>query len=250
MNKIILLGLGITLLLCLSYTVYAGIGIDPIQVEIQVEQGVETKGICKIFNTGGKPINAAVRLENWLNLGVKPDTWLRVEPISFKIEPGKFSEVEYIVSVPIGSTGELMAMAFFGGIEEGSNVGAEFGIPFYVSVKGTEIVDVEIVELVVDYNVDSGISGFVDIMNKGNVHIRPHSTIHVLDSNGKSAAFFGVPYGLPVHVGKERSFNFSKKDVKLKPGRYKVIAEANYGQVYGNRKKAKREVELVIGEGI
>lgn len=249
-NNIFVLVLLINLLFCFSYTAYAGIGIDPMQVEIQVEQGVETKGVCKVFNIGEKPVSVTVRSEDWLHLGIEPSSWVRIGPTSFMIEPGKFGEVSYTVTLPVGSAGELMAMVFFCGIEEDSNIAAEFGIPIYVSVKGTEVIDAEVIELEVDYSEELDISGSVNIKNKGNVHIRPSTTIRVLNNLGKSVAFFGVPYGLPVQVGRERRFDFSKKDIKLKAGRYKVVAEANYGQAYGDKKKATKKAKLTVGEDI
>lgn len=236
--------------LCFSYIAYAGIGIDPMQVEIQAEQGIETKGVYRVYNIGEKPVSVTVRSEDWLRLGIEPSSWVKIGPTSFMIEPGKFSEVSYAVTLPIGSAGELMAMVFFCGVEKDSNIAAEFGIPIYASAKGTEVVGAEVIELKVDYSEELDISGSVNIKNKGNVHIRPSTTIRVLNSLGKSVAFFGVPYGLPVQVGRERRFDFSKKDIKLKAGRYKVVAEANYGQAYGDKKKATKKAKLTVGEGV
>lgn len=244
--RLLMFGLAICCLLGFSFDSYAGIGIDPIQVEIIVEKGGEAKRVFRVFNTGEKSCNVEIRLEDWLLLGVRPHTWFKIEPQKFPVMPGQYVDVEYLISVPKDSIGEIMTMVFFDSLDEGSTVGVGFGIPVYVAVKGTEVVDAEVTELKAEYNPDTGISGFVKIKNKGNVHIRPYTTIQVLNSEGKASAYFSVQFGIPVQINKERKYEFEKKDIKLKKGRYRVIVECDYGTLYKLEKRARKKSRLVV----
>ena len=232
----------------ISYRSYAGIGIDPVQVEIQAEKGTENNGNFKIYNTGEKPVKVTTRFEDWLHLGIEPSSWLNFEPRECIIEPSSFQEVRYTINIPIVSTGEFMAMAYFCSVEADSNIGADFGIPIYATVKGTEVLDTEVVEIQSEYVNEKGISGNVTLKNNGNVHIRPYVNMHILNEGGKSEAYFGAQFGRPVHVGKDRKFAFAKEDLNLVPGKYKLIATADYGSLYKSDKKAVKEVELIVAE--
>lgn len=245
-EKITKIILGLIISFTLAASLYAGIGIEPIQVEIAVDKGIESSGICKVINTGERPMQVVVRAEDWLKLGIDPNTWLKVEPAQFIVEPGKFTEVKYTVSAPIVASGEFMAMMFFSGIEENNSVGTEFGIPIYATVNGTEVINGEIIEINVNYTENDGLNGYVNIKNNGNVHIRPYTSINIINSEGNSVAYFGAQYGLPVQVAKERKYNISKKDIKLDPGTYKIIANSEYGLLYKKEGRARKEIELVV----
>jgi len=229
-------------------SVYAGIGVEPIQVEISVDRGIESSGICKVLNTGEKKMQVTVRTEDWLKLGIDPDTWLTIEPKQFIVEPGSVSEVKYNVSAPLIASGEFMAMIFFSGVEENNSVGTEFGIPIYATIKGTEVINGEIIEINANYNEKDGLNGYINIKNNGNVHIRPYTSINVINNEGNSIAYFGAQYGLPVQVSKERKYAFTKKDIKLIPGTYKIIAESEYGSLYKTEGKAKKEIEFIVNK--
>lgn len=233
---------------CVLYTnIYGGIGIDPTQVEILVEPNAKYEGVWKVVNTGSKTASFKIIFENWFQKEIAPEKWLSIEEKEFRLDAGQGRELKFIVSIPKEASGEISAMVFFNTLEEGATIGAGFGIPVYVAIKGTEIIEAEITEFKVDYNGDKGISGFVNIRNKGNVHIRPYTTVQLLNNEGKSVAYFSIQYGLPIQPGRERKFNFTKEDIKLEPGRYKVIAQTEYGSLYNIDKRAIKKYKLIIG---
>lgn len=230
----------------ISGYLYAGIGVDPFTLETSAETGKELVGIFRVSNTGDKLIRVSVGFEDWLSSGVEPKTWLKIIPSEFSVNSKEIVEINYVISLLKNTqNSEFMAMVFFNSIEEGSNVGAGFGIPVYVSVKGKEKVEAEITEVNIDFKSEQGIYGFVDIRNKGNVHIRPCTTINIIDNNGKSIGYFSIQYGLPVQAGRTRKYEINNPEIKLISGKkYEVIATSDYGNLYKLEKRTIKKFKF------
>lgn len=227
---------------------YAGIGVSPIRVEIAAEIGKETVGTFAVTNTGEKSTNVSIDFEDWLGLGVDPNTWIRFEAEKFSLEPKETKEVKYVINVPKDRTGELAIRMFFNGKEEGAMVGTGIGVHLYALIKGTERIDAEIKELNAEITPEKDIKGWLVIENKGNVHIRPNTVISVLNTEGDVVSNFSVPYDIPVQAGKTNRYSFSNKVLTLTPGKYRVVAKSDCGRLYGIDLKIIKEVDVVIEE--
>lgn len=228
--------------------VYAGIGLDPTMAEISVGPNAKYESVWKVSNTGGNTASVKIGIENWFQKEIPPEKWINFETKEFKLEPEQVKELKFTITVPEGAAGEFAAMIFFNMLEEGEMIGSGFGVPIYVMVKGSEIVDAEIIELKVESNLGGGINGYVTIKNNGNVHIRPRTSVQILDNEGKAVISLEVPYSLPVQAGKQRKYDFEQKYIRLSPGKYKILAQSEYGTLYNLDKKIEKEGEMVVEE--
>ena len=237
-----------SLIFMVSGSSFAGVTVDPVTIETSINVDKGLVGSWNVTNTGLKKVDVTVKMEDWLKNGVEPDIWLDIENKEFSVEPKETKEIKYKVNIPIPQnvSGELMAMVFFSGVEEESNVGVSFGVPVYVTIKGTEKIDAEIVDVNAVYSQEHGISGWVLIKNKSNVHLRPYTIINVLNKEGKAVDHFNVQYGWVVQSGKTKRFSFNNKDTKLEPGKYKILITSFYAKIYKMDNKIEREVELEV----
>jgi P pilus assembly chaperone PapD len=242
-NKILI----VVSMIIFSASAFAGIGIDPNTLELILDPSGETNGVWKIVNSGEKTLSVKIEVDDWLQKGIKPDTWLKIMPMDFILAPGANNEVSYSINIGSETNDEYMSMVFFNATEEGNTIGSGFSVPVYAVIKGKENIIAEIKDLNITYENNTGIQGWLVIENKGNVHIRPYTNIQILNSEGKAVAYFSVPYGLPVQVNKERKFDFSNENTKLEPGKYTVMATSECGKLYSQEKKIEKECELVVG---
>lgn len=230
-------------------SVFAGIGVDPVTVEVVVPKGSEKTGVFKIRNTGLNAVNIRVSPEKWMDREREIGTWLKLEPMELMLNSGEIKEVGYKVTPTIDSNGELLCMVFFVADEMGeskSSVGIRFGVPIYAAVGGTEVVEAEITEFTTSYDAKKNIlGGSLLVNNKGNVHIRPYINVEIMDNNGQKIGSCNVQFGQPVQKGQTGPFVFREKRV-LGPGSYKALVKVDYGRLYGIEKVATKEMEFAV----
>jgi len=228
-------------------TVFAGIGVDPIIMEVVVNKDTPTTGIFKVLNTGTNQVHIRVSPEKWQGLDRDVNTWLSLEPMVFELAHNERKEVSYKISTPADSSGELRCMVFFVADEIGehrSNVGIRFGVPIYAVVGGTEVLDVEISKIEINY-ADNVLSGEILINNRSNIHIRPDIYVEVLDSKDRQVSSYNIPHGQPAQTGQIRPFGFEQYLV-LKDGRYKVVINADYGRMYSLENRVARKRTAIV----
>lgn len=235
--------------------VFAGLGVDPVILEIVVSKNSENKGSFKVLNTSMNPVNIRVEpqeLQEAVDFKIKD--WLTLDPLEMKLEPNEQKEVSYKIIPPVESRGELRCMVFFIADEIGerrSNIGIRFGVPIYAIIDMTIEFEVSISDIQIGY-AENILSGKVYINNKSNVHIRPDVQINIFDSKDKLVKSFTLPYGQPAQVGQNRVFMF-QQNIVLSEGKYKLVAKVDYGKLYclNNRvveKKAAFVVKIPKGE--
>lgn len=242
---------GLILVLCLQDFLYAGIGVDPVVLEVLVTPGETKKGVFRVFNEGEKSMDVIVCPEKWIEQTLDFGQWLKLDPVRFTIDSKKSKNVNYEINVPEEVTGELMCMVFFITREKGkeaSPIGVKFGVPIYAVVQGTGNIEAVIESINLSYdNENHTISGNIIIDNKSNVHIRPVIELTILDEKNELAAGFKLPYGQPAQKEQKRKFAVNQKRV-LKPGNYKVVVKADCGKLYGIDKIIQGEADFVIEE--
>lgn len=230
----------------------AGFSVDPVTLEIVTLKGSESEGIFKVRNTGKNPVRVRVELNKWKGTDMNAKGWIDLEPVDFKLDPSSSKDVTYKIAAPGDSSGELRCMLFFVADELGENksaVGIRFGVPVYVVVGGTEVIEAEIEQVNVSYNSDKNIlSGTIHVNNKSNVHIRPHIDIEIFSKKGDLTARFSPKYGQPAQRKQVRSFLF-QKGLKLEDGKYKLVAKVDYGRLFNLKDKiAEKEIEFAVGD--
>lgn len=232
MKRIVL----VILVLFITGNLYAGISVDPVAIEIVATKGAEKVGTVKICNTGEKTVQITVSPEKWASGDKDVATWLKFIPMEFTIDAGKSAEVSYRVTPPQDSIGELRCMVFFVADEVSdipSNVGIRFGVPVYAVIRGTEVIDVEVSDIIVKYDSNEEVlSGQILVNNKSNIHIRPYIDMEVLDRKDGLVNRFSIPFGQPAQAGQNRPFMF-RQNMELAPGKYKLVAKVDYGKMYG-----------------
>lgn len=230
---------------------FAGIGVDPIILEVVVSKDVPTKGVFRVSNTGANPVHIRVSPEKWQGMDRDIKTWLSLEPMVFELAQNEKKEVSYKISTPGDSSGEIRCIVFFVADEMGehrSNVGIRFGVPIYAIVGGTEVLDVEISGIEIGY-ADNVLSGSILVNNKSNIHVRPRIDIDVLDSKDRLISSYNLPHGQPAQLGQNRPFEFEQYLV-LNDGRYKAVVKVDYGQMYGLENRiARKKTSFVVRKG-
>lgn len=227
---------------------FAGIGVDPVVSEVVVNKDTPTTGIFKVLNSGKNPAHIRVSPEKWRGMDIDISKWLTLEPMGLELAQNEEKEVKYSITSPEGTSGELRCMVFFIADEVGeqrSNVGVRFGVPIYAILGGTDILDVEIADVEVEYR-DKVLNGTILVNNKSNIHIRPNIDIDILDSRDRLVTSFGLPYGQPAQAGQNRPFTF-QGTASLDNGKYKIITKVDYGRMYGlEGKVVMKKIALVV----
>lgn len=228
--------------------VFAGIGVDPIILEVVVNKDAPTIGVFKVLNTGANPVHIRVSPEKWQGLDRDIKGWLALEPMVFELAQNERKEVSYKISPSVDGSGELRCMVFFVADEMGenrSNVGIRFGVPIYAMVVGTEVLDVEISSAEIKY-IDNVLSGTILVNNKSNIHIRPDIVIDVFNSKDKLISSYNLPHGQPAQVGQNRPFEFEQYLI-LGEGKYKAVIKVDYGRIYSLEDRiVKKKVSFVV----
>lgn len=229
---------------------FAGLSVDPVTLEIVAQKGEDKLGVIKVKNTSEKLVRIRVSPEKWDIKDLDINKWLTIEPKEFELASAQLKEVSYRINPPEDSIGELRCMVFFISDEIGkkkSPVGIRFGVPFYVVVGGTEVIEVEVDSINVKYDINRNIlDGTIMVNNKSNIHIRPHVKVYIYDNKDKLINRFSLPYGQPAQKEQLRPFIF-QQELELDPGRYKLVAMVDYGKLYGLKGKiAEVETEFLV----
>lgn len=239
MNKVLI----IVFIIFLQRSLFAGLSVDPVVLEVVVKRDVETEGSFKVLNTGKNMIRIRVSPEGWSD-------WVGFEPQETYLGQDEKKEIVYKINPPEGFNGELRCMVFFIADETGekkSNIGIRFGVPIYAVVSGTEILDVDVSSAEFEYS-DNALSGTIFIDNKGNIHIRPNVNIEIKDAGNNLIYNFDIPYGQPVQAGQNRPFMFQEEKA-LPEGRYTALIKVDFGRLYGVDRVATKDFSFVVRHG-
>jgi len=229
-----------------SNSLFAGIGAEPTVTEISILPGGKAKGIFTVANDGDEPIQVVVQPENWPQKkeAMDVDSWLTIKPEEFKLGPQGTKKVKYKVRVPQEAEGELMSMVFFATTAPAGkavNIRTRFGVALYVAIKGTEVLEGEILDLKINrVTAKEGrekLDFIAVVENRGNVHFRPRGKVIIEDGEGKKLDEVEIQYGWPVSPGDKHLYDGYWEPEEILPGSYKAIAIFNYGDIYNELDK-------------
>lgn len=243
--------------LFLSFSpLFAGIGVDPTVIERCVSQGGKAKGIFTVVNDGDESVQVVVQPENWPRKreAVDISSWLKIKPEEFKLGAKGVRKVKYKVRVPKDTEGELMSMVFFATTAPAGravNIRTRFGVALYVTVKGTEVLEGEILDFKVKKTTSKEqrekfhFTALVE--NKGNVHFRPRGKVIIENGEGKKLDEVEIQYGWPVFPNDKRLYRANWEPEEILPGTYKTIAIFNYGDIYSELdKQFERDISFEV----
>lgn len=192
--------------------------IDPLRMLIQVSAGQQQTGSITITNSKQTPVNVLISLQNSLLDG--DIEWLSLDKDSVFLEANQKANVNYRVLIPEGIVGECNARIAFleepvaSGEKSMLSIKTKISIPFFASVKGTEIQELEILSF--EMNEGKSDEAKMVIYNKGNVHIRPIGMCFVKASGEHGEQFIQSTQvnhdRYPVQPGEKQTFKLKFSD--------------------------------------
>ena len=206
--------------------------IEPLRTIVSVEAGVETKG--SIMLTNEKEISVRIEIDLFdlsKQKGLVENNWLELKSSLLELEPGQQIPLEYDISLPKGSSGEYPARIAFtekpaGAVDHNMiAMNTRISVPFYATIKGTEVYDVQIVDF--DFNNGSNNEATVTLQNVGNVHVRPvgQCFIRPENSNDLLQTITINDNGYPIRPKSEQTFKVGVDD-SFPAGKY--VAELEF----------------------
>lgn len=208
--------------------VVAALTVSPTVVELRAKAGAKARGTFTITNETSEPIAISVEQEPLGAPGYlprPPAEWLTLSPRSFALKPGEEIDLGYVVKVPKDVPGgELAAEVVLvhepGGPSGGLQV--RYGMALYVSILGTERIDLEVGSLSLHPGDVPIVS--IPITNHGNVHCRPEGAVSIARGDGTAVAHGQLTRGMPAPPGELSRFTVGLPGVTLTAGTYRIGA--------------------------
>ncbi|MFC1546645.1 hypothetical protein ACFL4O_02890 [bacterium] len=214
---------------CLSSLIYSGVSVTPIRQEAVLSRGQVARGFFKL-QTQGEFKKIKVTARSWFTLEenkeIPPAQWLAFDNDEFNFEDNKDNIVMwYTVKVPTNAVGELMAMiSFTAATKQESILTQVYSVPLYIFIKGTEIFDGSVTDVLIKLKKDET-ECQITSENNGNVHFRPYGKCSFYKNKNEHFEI-ELKKGWPVYPGKSRMF--LGRGAKLSNGKWKVYVEMYY----------------------
>ena len=202
------------------------LSVEPTVVELRAAAGASATGVFHVFNDAETPATILVEPQpiSTTSYGRRPPTdWLTLSPSTLTLAPKQRGEVSYRVHVPSDTNGELAAEVVF--VQNlsgtaGNGVQVRFGMAMYVSVAGTERLQL----LAEPLRLQTGHppSVLIPIANQGNVHCRPEGSVIVIGDKGETLAHGMLGRGMPAPPGQTAHFTAPLSEADLPPGTYRL----------------------------
>lgn len=205
---------------------HAAINVAPVVHEVYLDSGATSSGTWGVRNMTDHPMRItvqAVAYEDYIR--GRPDAaapeWIRISPVALTLEPGGETLVSYEAALPRERDGEAMAFVFFEEIGS-AMVQGRIGTAFYVLDRAALHPQLALSTIRL---VDDGRGGkrfFMELANRGNVHVRPSGTVEIVDSAGAVAASAALREGMPVLPHGRDRFVTESLDRMPPPGDYRA----------------------------
>ena len=241
----VLLGTSCLAVFMLSTWLFAGISVEPTVTEKVLSPGATEEGTYKLANTGPKPLEVSVEVEDWMQrlFGIQDSVpvsdWLSLEPKKITLKPGQKTRIKYRVKAPVQFLNEKVAQVFFS-FSENPNLTSRLGVIFYLSPKGEEKLQAEITQFNAQCTETKDkkpeLLVWFRIKNASNVHIRPMGSVSVFEAGKqtllKELAMNRVP---GIYPGKTFSWTHSYDLGNVLGGSYTAKLVLDYGHTYGKK---------------
>ena len=209
-------------------SLFAGLSVEPAISNIKVKPSKQYNGEYNITNTYDKPIDITIQVEDWNsfpgNTDLNVNDWFQIENHSYALAAGQTITIPYKVSINENLKGSVSArLEFFVDKNKKANK-VSVSVPLYVTISGTEQLDFDI-ENITLFTENENISFKADIMNKGNIHIRPSFYVEIYDSKKeKIIEKITIPETVPVYAQKSRQLqNKLIESKELEKGKYHAV---------------------------
>jgi hypothetical protein len=230
----------------------ASINVSPPVREIIVARGETQEGLYLVVNHSDKLQHITIEPRDWhrakYNQDIPLDSWLKLTPVEFDLEPGQQKKVAYEVTVPEDAVGELVAMIAFAPrpLEEQA-LQVVFSVSLYVKIKGSQEMGHEMVDFKIrKYKDRKAIATKIILENTGNIHLRPRITVFVENLFRKLLQKTPLQYGTPIYPGETETYDGSIYNFALKPGLYRAVIQTEYTDTAGI---FRENVYFLVGKG-
>jgi len=223
------------------------ISVSPIRVEQMGKPGDRGTDMISVTNRGSDPTRLKVSVEDWTltkegtptfqkpgGASYSCASWIKVNPIDFRISPGQTREVRYTVTIPEGAPeGGYRAAIVFETVPDvvpGEKVRRLFVrgrvATILYAIVGTPVPQGHANSLKVEIKKD-GADFTLTLQNTGKVHYRTKGTISANDSNGQQVFEVEIP-NVPILPQSERQINI-RYDKPIPKGKYTALAAVDIG---------------------
>ncbi len=238
-DKAVGFAIGLLLWACCA-TAYAGIIVTPERHIVELKPGESKTVVLDIANAGAEDLRMSVELKEWSkakeNKDINIDSWLVLFEKEFNIKAGEKKGLNIRVEAPKAAVGEIVAMIFLCYKEqEDSPVNIRYGNPLYLLIKGTERYDAKVEKIDCKYDAtdDSDcLRVLVNMMNTGNVHIKPDITVDIFDKDNKRLHQLKIEGGDIVFPGKSNTYRAEWHSTELPEGIYSAKVICSYGNKF------------------
>lgn len=232
----------------LAFSAEVSISVSPIRVEHFVKQGERGTDIISVANSGAAPTRLKVSIEDWSLTRVGNPiftkvednpyscaSWIRINPVDFRIGPGQTKDVRYTITVPQGiDDGGYRAAIIFETIPDaapGEKMKRVFLkgriVTILYEVVGKPILQGHANSLRAEMKKE-GIDFILVLQNTGKVHYRTKGSITVKASSGNMVFEVEMP-DVPVLPGSERQVKVGY-DKPVPKGTYTALAVIDIGK--------------------
>ena len=247
----------ILIVLSLTKKVEASFTVAPMRFEFQIEEDQSSTGSMIIRNNSEDTLAVKIYIKDYLRRSdgseseLEPGTisrscsqWLSISPMNIELEPGETKEARISMSVPLDAEGTYWSMVYveqfskptprggeINGYSFNINVYPRWGIRILESVSGTEKIEGQIANLLINNEDESKqMVAEIGFENTGNVILKCEGYLDIRDVTGET-------------IEKIEFENFStypentriiKTEIPqtLKPGEYSALAVIDYGGDY------------------
>jgi len=201
--------------------------ISPSLVELSAAPGGTGSTVLVLTNRGDEPFDATASVATIESAPSARSavSWLRVEPATFRVTPGRAQDLKVAVAVPadLASGGYYALVTVTTGAKsgEGATVGVagQLGVAFLITVRGDgELTEQASLPHFAPFFETDGRIGFRAVVEStGNVHADASGKVEIVDAAGKHVASLDVPSAGRVLPGSSRVLQ-ALGSVPLPPG--------------------------------
>jgi hypothetical protein len=235
--------------------------VTPGFLEVSAEPGRTIRGDFKVLNTRADNVTVSIQVKDgWIEQRgvpspVAPDEWLHLKiPKKLVLRSGGTKTIPYRIDVPGNLNGEAMALVFFSVPSDPTtgqplNIQLRHGIPIYLSAKGTERVELRVVDAQALVPPSGGLELAMTLYCDGNTHVRPRGDLRITDTFNQEVETLPLEYGAPVFPGGRGKYHARARRTYWATGHYKALLTVTYGDTFGPLKTLQKSFLLNVSEG-
>jgi hypothetical protein len=213
----------------ISHYAFASIDVQPIRLELELDAGKTYSDYLTLTNHSEGEIEISVSPgeyrymfsentvypENQNNKAIPSSKgWITFKPDKIMLKKGQPRQIQYAINVPAGAVDEYVACIIIDEeqAEQELNpsitgqvrvkITPRISIPVYIAIKNSlkRSCSIDETSQLVDSK-EKNVDFYITLKNDGNVHIRPSTTLVIIDEYGAVAGKLSLGKSLPIFAG-------------------------------------------------